>query len=73
MIQEFPTTLVAASVDKKSSTLVQDIFSSNILRVYNNNDIKGVELGGSLKNVIAIAAGICDGIGFLGIIRRQLY
>jgi len=64
VVQGFPTTLVAASVDEKSSTLVQDIFSSNILRVYNNNDIKGVELGGSLKNVIAIAAGICDGIGF---------
>ena len=40
------------------------LFSSQFLRVYTNNDIRGVELGGSLKNVIAIAAGICDGIGF---------
>lgn len=60
----YPTTLVAASSNERSSKLIQEIFSSNILRVYSNKDIKGVELGGSLKNVIAIAAGICDGIGF---------
>ena len=60
----YPTTLVAASSNEISSKLIQQIFSSNILRVYSNKDIKGVELGGSLKNVIAIAAGICDGIGF---------
>ena len=64
VLQGFPTTLVAGSINRKTSKLVQNVFSSNILRVYNNNDIKGVELGGSLKNVIAIAAGICDGIGF---------
>jgi glycerol-3-phosphate dehydrogenase (NAD(P)+) len=43
---------------------VQNIFSTQVLRVYTNTDILGVELGGSIKNVIAIAAGICDGIGF---------
>ena len=64
VLKGFPTTLVAASIDKKTSILVQDIFSSDVLRVYSNNDLKGVELGGSLKNVIAIATGICDGIGF---------
>ena len=64
VLKGFPTTLVAASIDKKTSVLVQDIFSSDVLRVYSNNDLKGVELGGSLKNVIAIATGICDGIGF---------
>ena len=63
VILGYPTTLVAASSNERSSTMIQDIFSSNILRVYSNKDIKGVELGGSLKNVIAIAAGICDGIG----------
>ena len=59
-----PTTLVSASSSAKSAEKVQSLFSSNILRVYTNHDIRGVELGGSLKNVIAIAAGICDGIGY---------
>ena len=44
--------------------MVQQVFSSNTLRVYINSDIIGVELGGSVKNVIALAAGVCDGIGF---------
>ncbi len=64
VIKGDPTTLVSASSDKSSAEYVQTIFSSDTLRIYTNNDIKGVELGGSLKNVIAIAAGICDGIGF---------
>ena len=64
VIKGHPTTLVSASTDKSSAEYVQAIFSSDKLRVYTNNDIRGVELGGSLKNVIAIAAGICDGIGF---------
>ena len=64
VIKGYPTTLVSASSDKSSAEYVQKIFSSDTLRVYTNNDIKGVELGGSLKNVIAIASGICDGIGF---------
>ena len=64
VIKGDPTTLVSASSDKSSAEYVQTIFSSDALRVYTNIDIKGVELGGSLKNVIAIAAGICDGIGF---------
>ena len=64
VIDKHPTTLVSASIDLASSLYVQKIFSSEQLRVYTNNDICGVELGGSLKNVIAIATGICDGIGF---------
>ncbi len=64
VVQKIPTALVAAAVNENASKKVQKIFSSNVLRVYTNNDILGVEFGGSLKNVIAIAAGICDGIGF---------
>ncbi|MFQ6678240.1 MAG: NAD(P)H-dependent glycerol-3-phosphate dehydrogenase [Fidelibacterota bacterium] len=64
VIRKIPTTLVAASLNHNYAREVQELFSSNFLRVYTNSDILGVELGGSLKNVIAIAAGICDGIGF---------
>ena len=64
VVANYPTTLVSASSSEKSASYVQKIFSSDTLRVYRNHDIRGVELGGSLKNVIAIAAGICDGIGF---------
>jgi len=64
VVANYPTTLVSASSSEKSASYVQKIFSSDTLRVYRNHDICGVELGGSLKNVIAIAAGICDGIGF---------
>ncbi|NOZ75348.1 MAG: NAD(P)-dependent glycerol-3-phosphate dehydrogenase [FCB group bacterium] len=59
-----PTTIVASSINTNASRLVQSTFSSETLRVYTNSDILGAEIGGSLKNVIAIAAGICDGIGF---------
>lgn len=59
-----PTTLVAACVNTKTAKIVQQEFSSEKLRIYTNKDILGVELAGSLKNVIAIAAGICDGIGY---------
>lgn len=64
VIRNLPTTLVAASCSLKTAEEVQKLFSSHALRVYTNTDIIGVELGGSLKNIIAIAAGICDGIGF---------
>jgi glycerol-3-phosphate dehydrogenase (NAD(P)+) len=56
-----PTTVVAASTDLASARLVQSVFMLPYFRVYVSNDIRGVELGGSLKNVIAIAAGIIDG------------
>ena len=64
VIDKQPATLVSASDDLDIAKKVQSIFSSDNLRVYTNQDIIGVELGGSLKNVIAIATGICDGIGF---------
>ncbi len=59
-----PTTVVAASEDKGAAQEIQDLFMSDNFRVYTNDDIVGVELGGSLKNIIAIAAGISDGMGF---------
>lgn len=59
-----PTTVVAASEDEDTAKEIQDLFMADNFRAYTNNDIIGVELGGSLKNVIAIAAGISDGLGF---------
>jgi glycerol-3-phosphate dehydrogenase (NAD(P)+) len=56
-----PTTVVAASSSVETARLVQTVFMSPSLRVYVSTDIRGVELGGALKNVIAIAAGIVDG------------
>ncbi len=61
-----PTSLVAASSSETGATLVRDTFTGGNLRVYSHGDVVGVELGAALKNVIAIAAGIGDGIG-LGI------
>ncbi|MBN2279526.1 MAG: NAD(P)-dependent glycerol-3-phosphate dehydrogenase [Candidatus Marinimicrobia bacterium] len=61
--REMPTTIVAASSDLETASHVQKIFMNKYLRVYTNNDIIGVEVGGSIKNVIAIASGICDGLG----------
>jgi glycerol-3-phosphate dehydrogenase (NAD(P)+) len=61
-----PTSLIAASENTKVGTLVQEVFSFENLRIYFHSDVIGVELGSALKNVIAIAAGICDGLG-LGI------
>lgn len=57
-----PTSLVAASKSLPAAQAVQNILSSETLRVYTSSDLVGVELGGALKNVIAIAAGICDGL-----------
>ncbi len=59
-----PTLLVSASENVKVAKKVQSIFMTERLRVYFSKDIVGVELGGALKNVIAIAAGICKGVGF---------
>ena len=64
VIRGHPTALVAASKDVKTAERIQNLFATERLRTYLNRDIKGVELGGSMKNVIAIAAGICDGIGY---------
>ncbi len=59
-----PTTVVAASPSLEVARRVQEIFFTPVFRVYASPDLVGVELGGALKNVIAIATGICDGLGF---------
>ncbi len=59
-----PAAAVAASKDGATAKMVQTVFSFEHFRVYNCTDIIGVETGGSLKNIIAIAAGISDGLGF---------
>lgn len=59
-----PTTLVSSCVDKEAAELVQDMFANENLRIYTNPDVVGVELGGALKNIIALGAGISDGLGF---------
>ncbi len=58
-----PTTCVAASVNEDVAKQVQFYFANRSFRIYTTNDVVGVELGGAIKNVIAIAAGICDGAG----------
>ena len=58
-----PTSLVSASKNKSAAAFVQENFSDTALRIYTSDDLVGVELGGALKNVIAVAAGFCDGIG----------
>lgn len=59
-----PTTIVAAARDARVAERIQDVFMTERLRVYANTDVIGVEIGGSAKNVLAIAAGISDGIGY---------
>lgn len=59
-----PTTVVVGSKKKEVAELLQDVFMNEVFRVYTNPDIIGIELGGALKNVIALAAGTTDGLGF---------
>lgn len=59
-----PTTVVAGSFKKRVAEGVQDIFMNEVFRVYTSPDVLGMELGGSLKNVIALAAGMADGLGY---------
>jgi len=58
-----PTAITIASSDSTLAETIQREFSDPRFRVYTNTDVAGVELGGALKNVIAIAAGVCDGLG----------
>ncbi len=61
--RKIPTMLTAAGTNAESLKTVQQYFSNENLRVYTNSDVIGVELGGALKNIIAVAAGVCDGMG----------
>ncbi len=60
--RKLPTAVTLACEDTPTALLLQEIFNTNYFRVYTHDDILGVELGGALKNVIAIASGICDGL-----------
>jgi glycerol-3-phosphate dehydrogenase (NAD(P)+) len=62
--KDIPTAIVAASQNAETASLVQTLFSRPSFRVYTSSDVLGVELGGALKNVIALAAGVGDGLGF---------
>ena len=62
--KDMPTTIVSASKDLEAAKIVQDAFMNDNMRVYTNEDIKGVEICGALKNVIALASGISSGLGF---------
>ena len=62
--KDLPTTIVAAHADLKIAEKVQKVFSNSVLRVYTNTDIKGVELCGALKNIIALGTGISAGLGY---------
>ncbi|MGX8705724.1 MAG: NAD(P)H-dependent glycerol-3-phosphate dehydrogenase [bacterium] len=62
--QDLPTTIVSACADIEAAEAVRDIFMNDVMRVYTNTDIRGVELCGALKNIIALAAGISAGIGY---------
>ncbi|MGN0375219.1 MAG: NAD(P)H-dependent glycerol-3-phosphate dehydrogenase [Butyrivibrio sp.] len=59
-----PTTCVVGAKDREFAGYIQDIFMSDVFRVYISPDVTGIELGGSLKNVMALAAGIADGLGY---------
>ena len=59
-----PTTCVAGAHSRKTAEYIQSVFMSEVFRVYTSPDMQGIELGGSLKNVIALAAGIADGLGY---------
>lgn len=62
--RKLPTTCVAGSADIQTAQYVQELFMSPVFRVYTSTDILGIELGGALKNVIALAAGVADGMGY---------
>lgn len=62
--RKLPTAVVVASRDRESAASIQEVMATPLLRVYTSQDIVGVELGGALKNVIAVATGIADGLGY---------
>lgn len=62
--RNLPTTNVVAAEDMQVAKKIQDIFMQDTFRIYTSDDVVGVEIGGALKNVIALCAGICDGLGY---------
>lgn len=64
VVLEHPTTVTAACEDTKAAERIQDLFMNQYFRVYTNTDVIGVEIGGALKNIIALAVGITDGLGY---------
>lgn len=64
VVMKIPTTIVSTSKDMHFAATVQDLFMTPYFRVYTNDDIIGVEVGGAVKNVIALAAGVIDGLGY---------
>jgi glycerol-3-phosphate dehydrogenase (NAD(P)+) len=64
VVLHHPTTITAASENLKAAKKIQDLFMNNSFRVYTNDDVIGVEIGAALKNVIGLAAGIVDGLGY---------
>lgn len=59
-----PTTIVVGAKKKKTAEYLQNLFMNDVFRVYTSSDVLGIELGGALKNVVALAAGIADGLGY---------
>ena len=72
LAQSMPTGCVAASANQAHAELVQDAFMSDYFRIYTSPDIVGAELGGALKNVIALCAGVTDGMGYGDNIKAML-
>jgi glycerol-3-phosphate dehydrogenase (NAD(P)+) len=64
VIKQLPTSVVSASHNKELMNMVSDLFASPFFRVYPNSDLSGVSFGGAMKNIMAIACGISDGLGF---------
>jgi len=64
VVRGIPTATVVSSREQEIAEKVQDVFMGSTFRVYTNTDLTGVELGGAFKNIIAIGAGICEGMGF---------
>lgn len=62
--RRLPTTCVAGAEDSEVAAKVQQLFMNRVFRVYTSTDVRGIELGGAVKNVIALAAGIADGLGY---------
>ena len=72
VIKKLPTAVTIAADDSDTGLILQDVFNTDYFRIYTNSDVYGVELGGALKNVMAIASGISDGLGLGASTRAAL-